>query len=145
MEGNRDSDPPRFVYVSRLRTRGNLTDPDAEGAAWKRRQPPLLHAARENRPDVIKRLIEEGTSVNVKDSCGMTALHMAVLYGYPGAQFNRNIGFRDKFKDNIRDDFSTWEVQVKTCYKTPNMIRDGLRDGGSKGNFKVSDFARGLV
>ena len=38
MEGNRDSDPPRFVYVSGLRTRGNLTDPDAEVAAWKRRQ-----------------------------------------------------------------------------------------------------------
>ena len=39
MEGNRDSDPPRVVYVSGLRTRGNLTDPDAaEVAAWKRRQ-----------------------------------------------------------------------------------------------------------
>ena len=88
MEGNRDSDPPRFVYVSRLRTRGNLTDPEAEVAAWKRRLPPLLRAARENRPDEIKRLIEEGMSVNVKDGCELTALHMAALLGNPGTQFN---------------------------------------------------------
>ena len=83
MEGNRDSDPPRLVYVSRLRTRGNLTDPDVEVASWKRRQPPLLLAAQENRPDEIKRLIERGRSVNIRNSCDETALHMAVSYGNP--------------------------------------------------------------
>ena len=83
MEGNRDSQPPRFVYESRLRTRGNLTDPDAEVATWKRRQPPLLFAAKENRPDEIKRLIEKGRSVNIRNSCDQTALHMAASYGNP--------------------------------------------------------------
>ena len=45
-------------YVSRLRTRGTSPPrPDAEVAARKRRQPRLLLAARENRPDEIKRLV----------------------------------------------------------------------------------------
>ena len=62
----------------------------AEVAWWKLEQTPLLLAARWNRPDDIKRLLEVGDNVNERDGYGLTALHMAASYGNPGTQFNRH-------------------------------------------------------
>ena len=60
----------------------------------------------------------------------MTASHMAVSFGNPGAQFNRHFVFRmglsDKSGDKLKVHFR--EGQFKTCFKTPNIIRDGFGD-----------------
>ena len=91
MEDNRDSGPaPRYdaeAAVALLKKHGF-------SLRSRTPLPPLLLAARENRPDEIKRLIEEGTSVNVRGGCGRTALHVAAIYGNPGMQFNRHSGSR---------------------------------------------------
>ena len=43
-------------------------------------------------------------------------------------QFNRHLGFRVRFKDKFWDNFNNRELQVKTCLKTQNMIRDKFSD-----------------
>ena len=42
----------------------------------------IFQAARENRPDVVKQLIEEGTPVRAIDNRGWTALHHAAFLGH---------------------------------------------------------------
>ena len=83
MEGNRDSGPPRFDAEAAVALLKNLGL--AEVACCKQDQPPLLLAARWNRPDdIIQQLNnEEGIKFNVRDCCGLTALHMAASYGNP--------------------------------------------------------------
>ena len=46
----------------------------------------------------------------------------------PGVQFNRNLGFRVQIRDKFGDNFSTRALQVLTCLKIPNMIRDRFGD-----------------
>ena len=47
-----------------------------------------------------------------------------------GQKRHRDLGsntidtFRDRFKDNLRDNFSTMELKVDTCLHTPSMIPD---------------------
>ena len=43
----------------------------------------VLQAARENRPDVLKRLIEEGMPIRGRDEYDRTALHYAAMLGHP--------------------------------------------------------------
>ena len=41
----------------------------------------LHHAAKENRPDIIKFLVNSGCDINVEDDEGQTALHKAAMFG----------------------------------------------------------------
>ena len=42
----------------------------------------VLQAAKENRPDVLKNLIDEGKSIDEKGHCDQTALHYAAIKGH---------------------------------------------------------------
>ena len=71
MEGNQDNDRPAAVEEQEV---ANLFNVSPDIAV------PL--AARENRPGVLKQLIQEGKPVHVKDTHGWTALHHAAFLGH---------------------------------------------------------------
>ena len=63
-------------------------DPHAEGPMEAAANHPnsdistVFQAARENRPDMLKKLIEEGEPIDDKDEGGWTALHWAAMKGH---------------------------------------------------------------
>ena len=71
MEGNQDNDRPTAVEEEEVANLFNVS-PDIA----------VSLAARENKPDVLKQLIQEGKPINTKDIPGWTALHHAAFLGH---------------------------------------------------------------